>query len=211
MDANASREAIDAAEEGHRSSSRHWSPSGSLSTAFLSGWRQGQAPVANMLFRWMHTRTMPPVEQDRVGTGPVHDLSSLATPANNGTANGDVAIEIQDREVDARAAMFSSPTAVRQSETPTHSSPHAASSPLLTPHQLGRPGSASEQAQPRSARTSLVDDRDGGENAGAGAGRDAGPARYDLQQAARWLEQALPFVLLLIMVFIREHMQGRGT
>eukprot|EP00850_Spirogloea_muscicola_P023039 SM000324S12596 [mRNA] locus=s324:72417:74747:- [translate_table: standard] len=41
------------------------------------------------------------------------------------------------------------------------------------------------------------------------AGREASPAqRYDLQQAARWLEQALPFALLLLMVFIWENAQG---
>eukprot|EP00850_Spirogloea_muscicola_P017080 SM000143S00745 [mRNA] locus=s143:350160:352530:+ [translate_table: standard] len=41
------------------------------------------------------------------------------------------------------------------------------------------------------------------------AGREASPAqRYDLQQAARWLEQALPFALLLLMVFIWENVQG---
>ncbi|MFS7969028.1 putative transcription factor C2H2 family [Helianthus anomalus] len=32
--------------------------------------------------------------------------------------------------------------------------------------------------------------------------------RYDLQQVSRWIEQVLPFSLLLIVVFIRQHLQG---
>ncbi|KAD6796483.1 hypothetical protein E3N88_07379 [Mikania micrantha] len=32
--------------------------------------------------------------------------------------------------------------------------------------------------------------------------------RYDLQQVSRWIEQILPFSLLLIVVFIRQHLQG---
>ncbi|KAK6135592.1 hypothetical protein DH2020_030700 [Rehmannia glutinosa] len=32
--------------------------------------------------------------------------------------------------------------------------------------------------------------------------------RYDIQQAARWIEQILPFSLLLLIVFIRQHLQG---
>ncbi|TVU21651.1 hypothetical protein EJB05_31301, partial [Eragrostis curvula] len=32
--------------------------------------------------------------------------------------------------------------------------------------------------------------------------------RYDIQQVARWVEQILPFSLLLLVVFIRQHLQG---
>ncbi|XP_021767510.1 RING finger and transmembrane domain-containing protein 2-like [Chenopodium quinoa] len=38
--------------------------------------------------------------------------------------------------------------------------------------------------------------------------RDATYQRYDIQQAARWIEQVLPFSLLLLVVFIRQHLQG---
>lgn len=47
--------------------------------------------------------------------------------------------------------------------------------------------------------------------AGNGAGvnsRDSSYQRYDIQQAARWIEQVLPFSLLLLVVFIRQHLQG---
>lgn len=32
--------------------------------------------------------------------------------------------------------------------------------------------------------------------------------RYDIQQFGRWIEQILPFSLLLLVVFIRQHLQG---
>ncbi|XP_073293076.1 uncharacterized protein [Primulina huaijiensis] len=32
--------------------------------------------------------------------------------------------------------------------------------------------------------------------------------RYEIQQVARWVEQILPFSLLLLVVFIRQHLQG---
>lgn len=32
--------------------------------------------------------------------------------------------------------------------------------------------------------------------------------QYDFQQLARWIEQVLPFTILLLMVFIRQHVQG---
>ncbi|XP_010529383.1 PREDICTED: RING finger and transmembrane domain-containing protein 2-like [Tarenaya hassleriana] len=44
--------------------------------------------------------------------------------------------------------------------------------------------------------------------AGNGSGRESSYQRYDIQQAARWIEQVLPFSLLLLVVFIRQHLQG---
>lgn len=46
-----------------------------------------------------------------------------------------------------------------------------------------------------------------GDGAGANA-RDSSYQRYDIQQAAKWIEQVLPFSLLLLVVFIRQHLQG---
>ncbi|GFP87390.1 ring finger and transmembrane domain-containing protein 2 [Phtheirospermum japonicum] len=45
---------------------------------------------------------------------------------------------------------------------------------------------------------------------GVGNNRDSSSSyqRYDIQQAARWIEQVLPFSLLLLIVFIRQHLQG---
>lgn len=54
-------------------------------------------------------------------------------------------------------------------------------------------------------------DGEGGEGTGTGSNgnRDTSPyQRYDIQQVARWVEQVLPFSLLLLVVFIRQHLQG---
>ncbi|KAM0865577.1 hypothetical protein ACQ4PT_043175 [Festuca glaucescens] len=44
--------------------------------------------------------------------------------------------------------------------------------------------------------------------AAAGAESSSSYQRYDIQQVARWVEQILPFSLLLLVVFIRQHLQG---
>lgn len=41
-----------------------------------------------------------------------------------------------------------------------------------------------------------------------GVSSDSSHQRYDIQQVARWVEQILPFSLLLLVVFIRQHLQG---
>lgn len=54
-----------------------------------------------------------------------------------------------------------------------------------------------------------IDAEAGGGGDGVGAnGRDSSYQRYDIQHAARWIEQVLPFSLLLLVVFIRQHLQG---
>ncbi|XP_074277010.1 uncharacterized protein LOC141600663 [Silene latifolia] len=45
-------------------------------------------------------------------------------------------------------------------------------------------------------------------DASGGSNREGTYQRYDIQQAARWIEQVLPFSLLLLVVFIRQHLQG---
>ncbi|XP_047055651.1 RING finger and transmembrane domain-containing protein 2-like [Lolium rigidum] len=44
--------------------------------------------------------------------------------------------------------------------------------------------------------------------AGAESSSSSSYQRYDIQQVARWVEQILPFSLLLLVVFIRQHLQG---
>ncbi|KAL3373359.1 hypothetical protein AABB24_005383 [Solanum stoloniferum] len=51
--------------------------------------------------------------------------------------------------------------------------------------------------------SSTVPDDDAGN-----ASRDSSYQRFDIQQVARWIEQILPFSLLLLFVFIRQHLQG---
>lgn len=48
-----------------------------------------------------------------------------------------------------------------------------------------------------------------GENGRSGSHSDSSyQQRYDMQQISRWIEQILPFSLLLLIVFIRQHLQG---
>lgn len=49
-----------------------------------------------------------------------------------------------------------------------------------------------------------------GSNSDGNSNREASTyQRYDIQQVARWIEQILPFSLLLLVVFIRQHLQGK--
>ncbi|PON72881.1 TNF receptor-associated factor [Parasponia andersonii] len=68
-------------------------------------------------------------------------------------------------------------------------------------------GSGNDNAGPSSARGG----GEGNDESGTGAtgnGRDSSYQRYDIQHFARWFEQILPFTLLLLIVFIRQHYQG---
>lgn len=46
------------------------------------------------------------------------------------------------------------------------------------------------------------------DGADTAASANQGAQRYDFQQFAKWVEQVLPFSLLLLTVFIRQHLQG---
>ncbi|KAE8727867.1 RING finger and transmembrane domain-containing protein 2-like isoform X2 [Hibiscus syriacus] len=61
-----------------------------------------------------------------------------------------------------------------------------------------------------SSSGSVSADAESGDGSGSGVNnnRDSSYQRYDIQQAARWIEQVLPFSLLLLVVFIRQHLQG---
>lgn len=67
--------------------------------------------------------------------------------------------------------------------------------------ERGSVGEGSSQSVNSSADGEAAD-------ASAANGRDSSYQRYDIQQAARWIEQVLPFSLLLLVVFIRQHLQG---
>ncbi|KAG8085138.1 hypothetical protein GUJ93_ZPchr0010g10399 [Zizania palustris] len=48
----------------------------------------------------------------------------------------------------------------------------------------------------------------GTDGASGNGGGDRAYQRYDVHHVARWIEQILPFSLLLLVVFIRQHLQG---
>lgn len=58
-----------------------------------------------------------------------------------------------------------------------------------------------------SSNAGAAADAEAGSTGGTNS-RDSSYQRYDIQQAARWIEQVLPFSLLLLVVFIRQHLQG---
>ncbi|CAN4126276.1 unnamed protein product [Withania somnifera] len=69
--------------------------------------------------------------------------------------------------------------------------------------QLGDRGTGDVVSQQLNGNTDM------GSTEGAGINnRESSYQRYDIQQAARWIEQIIPFSLLLLIVFIRQHLQG---
>ncbi|KAI3993714.1 hypothetical protein MKX01_002727 [Papaver californicum] len=78
---------------------------------------------------------------------------------------------------------------------------------------LGNDGGGVGEGLPSSASiagsNSSNETADGEAGTGVGGNnRDSSYQRYDIQQVARWIEQVLPFSLLLLVVFIRQHLQG---
>ncbi|KAJ0260767.1 hypothetical protein HA466_0040240 [Hirschfeldia incana] len=70
-------------------------------------------------------------------------------------------------------------------------------------------GASAAQAEASASSPTGGGEGGGGESAAGGDAAASSPyQRYDIQQAARWIEQILPFSLLLLVVFIRQHLQG---
>ncbi|CAA7051158.1 unnamed protein product [Microthlaspi erraticum] len=122
----------------------------------------------------------------RTRPGPIQEAESLVSDDSTGISNGEVAIRIigngeQDAESDINDLREAGQTEVL--------------------------GSAS-QVDPAVAGEGVSQAAPGESVAGDAASRDSPYQRYDIQQAARWIEQILPFSLLLLVVFIRQHLQG---
>lgn len=58
------------------------------------------------------------------------------------------------------------------------------------------------------AGSGQVDEDAGGNGLESNTRDSSSYQRYDIQQVAKWIEQILPFSLLLLVVFIRQHLQG---
>jgi len=70
-------------------------------------------------------------------------------------------------------------------------------------------GSEVDQASAAGRGADAVDaEANGGGGASGNGGGDRAYQRYDVHHVARWIEQILPFSLLLLVVFIRQHLQG---
>ncbi|KAG1371462.1 putative RING finger and transmembrane domain-containing protein 2 [Cocos nucifera] len=73
---------------------------------------------------------------------------------------------------------------------------------------VGEVASSSSSSVPSSISAVGPQSTEGEANATGGNNRDSSYQRYDIQQVAKWIEQILPFSLLLLVVFIRQHLQG---
>jgi len=70
-------------------------------------------------------------------------------------------------------------------------------------------GSEVDQASAAGRGADAVDaEANGGGGASGNGGGDRAYQRYNVHHVARWIEQILPFSLLLLVVFIRQHLQG---
>lgn len=71
-------------------------------------------------------------------------------------------------------------------------------------------GSEVDQVSSAGRGAGVTDTEANGVAAGASGigGGDRAYQRYDVHHVARWIEQILPFSLLLLVVFIRQHLQG---
>ncbi|KAK4273758.1 hypothetical protein QN277_017093 [Acacia crassicarpa] len=74
----------------------------------------------------------------------------------------------------------------------------------------GRSGSVPLASSTTPATSGQVDENVGNTSE-SNNGDPSSYQRYDIQQAAKWIEQILPFSLLLLVVFIRQHLQGTTT
>ncbi|KAL6568728.1 hypothetical protein OROHE_004412 [Orobanche hederae] len=142
---------------------------------------------------------------------------SVPSPAsNNGVIAGEVSIRIigpSEHEHDRVATMLHSVPAVGQLGVTSES----------FSRPVSRSGSAASDLSSLESQVDLRSDREvgngvahsmnaGDASEGVGNNRDSSSSyqRYDIQQAARWIEQVLPFALLLLVVFIRQHLHALG-
>ncbi|KAL6508109.1 hypothetical protein OROGR_024304 [Orobanche gracilis] len=147
----------------------------------------------------------------------LHRLFNDSVPSpssNNGVIAGEVSIRIIGPSVPEHDRI----------ETMLHSVPAVGEFGVMSEsisRSISRSGSAASELSSLESQVDLRSDRVVGDGVahsmnagdasdGVGNNRDSSSSyqRYDIQQAARWIEQVLPFALLLLVVFIRQHLHG---
>lgn len=170
-----------------------------------------QAPISTLLeySGLLRTRSSHHESESLIGSGVNTRIDASTVNANN----GEVAIRIigageHEHERDGSAGLVVGQVreSASQGEVPSVS--------LVTDNQAegrtdrgvaaGVSGDGVAQSPTGNGDTETGD-------GSAANGRDSSYQRYDIQQAARWIEQVLPFSLLLLVVFIRQHLQGMHT
>ncbi|KAL0347601.1 UNVERIFIED_CONTAM: hypothetical protein Scaly_1776100, partial [Sesamum calycinum] len=138
--------------------------------------------------------------------------------ANSGGTAGEVSIRIigaGEHDHDRVATMLHSVPVAGQLSAQTESFPQPISRSGSAVSVLSSLESHVELRSDREAADGVAHSTESGGDTDAAEGtaannRDSSSSyqRYDIQQAARWIEQVLPFSLLLLVVFIRQHLQG---
>ncbi|XP_061965740.1 uncharacterized protein LOC133689747 isoform X3 [Populus nigra] len=202
---------------GNSNSSNNSSPSSSRRYGMLSASSILQAPISLLLEYSGLLRTTRSSHQETEslipgggGLGSTRlDGSSAAVVSNN----GEVAIRIigsgeHEHDRDGSGGLVVGQVGGGQNEVLGQQQTMGADvlqGDLRSDHEGGG-GDATGGAVTHQS-SSVGGDGEAADGAG-GNGRDSTYQRYDIQQAARWIEQVLPFSLLLLVVFIRQHLQG---
>ncbi|XP_059666873.1 uncharacterized protein LOC132312505 isoform X2 [Cornus florida] len=163
-----------------------------------------RSPVSTMLEYSGILRPRPSNEESEILT--IHDeshhfhrhLQDLSSAGSSGS-NGEVSIRIIGAEQD-HVTYDESDESVGQIERVVGLS--GSNRPVEDGVGDGGEVGVGERASPPEAADS------GNGDVGNGGNTDSSYQRYDIQQVARWMEQILPFSLLLLVVFIRQHLQG---
>ncbi|XP_059668178.1 uncharacterized protein LOC132313431 [Cornus florida] len=148
-----------------------------------------------------------------------HNQNDSAAVAGN---SGEVSIRIigageqEHNRVESGPALSSSTAgqlrevaAAAQNEVFFQPMARASSATSVSQALDGQGDSRSDRGAGEGVSQSLNGGGDGEAAEGVGvSNRDSSYQRYDIQQAARSIEQVLPFSLLLLVVFIRQHLQG---
>ncbi|CAK9168713.1 unnamed protein product, partial [Ilex paraguariensis] len=171
----------------------------------------------------LRTRSNHPETDSLIGNGvsvgfrdriPTRSVDSAAT--GNG---GEVSIRIigagEPEQHDRVGAVLPSPTlgpvreGASQNEVLVQPISRIASAASVASAFEGQADSRSERGTAEGGSQSMNGNVDVEAADGVGVNnRDSSYQRYDIQQAARWIEQVLPFSLLLLIVFIRQHLQA---
>ncbi|XP_068668757.1 uncharacterized protein [Aristolochia californica] len=151
-----------------------------------------------------------------VGTGLRDHMQTRLEESAAGTGGGEVAIRIigAGEQEHIRAGPAVSVAQGREGGSgETGASPESVVGPDRQSDGGGAEGGSTRGGASSSSGVAPADSANGSADGETGNGtgannRDSSYQRYDIQQAARWIEQILPFSLLLLVVFIRQHLQG---
>lgn len=178
-----------------------------------------QAPISALLEYSGLLRTSRSIHQD---SDPLIPNPNLENPTSSLANNGHVAIRIigtgdnHESERDATGMVVGQLREVTpQNEVFLGLGTSDGQGGNSRSSDLGVTAGEGEGVSHSSSNGSVSVDAEAGDGGGGGSGvnnnRDSSYQRYDIQQAARWIEQVLPFSLLLLVVFIRQHLQGDSS